>query len=254
MLLSGLRRLRQRRLRAEKAAVERAAAEKAAAEWAAKAAAERAAAERAAAEKAAAEKAAAEKAAARKVEAEKAAAGLKRTHKIHLPQGDNVVDAAVVKDKAFESLAASIARLETAAESCPPSPRSPSAAPEGFAAPRDSFLSHSFLSRVLDAILTRDDASRPRDPRTVPCARLYLSSVFDIIDMEHSGEIKVRTFLKATTQVPKVARLLDKGSNVLEEDGEAAQDLIGKAFAELNKDRAKRVTKEEFIRYFLWER
>jgi len=82
----------------------------------------------------------------------------------------------------------------------------------------------------------------------------YLSSVFDIIDMEHSGEIKVRTFLKATTQVPKVARLLDKGSNVLEEDGEAAQDLIGKAFAELNKDRAKRVTKEEFIRYFLWER
>ena len=82
----------------------------------------------------------------------------------------------------------------------------------------------------------------------------YLSAVFDIVDMDQTGEIKVRTFLKATTRVPKIAQLLDRGSNVMEEDGEAAQDLVGKAFAELDRDKKKMVTKEEFIRYFLWQR
>jgi hypothetical protein len=80
------------------------------------------------------------------------------------------------------------------------------------------------------------------------------NSVFEIVDMDEKGKIKIRTFMKALGQVPKIGKLLDKGATVTVADGDAAQGLMGNVFARLEKDRKREVTKQEFVQYFLWER
>ena len=68
--------------------------------------------------------------------------------------------------------------------------------------------------------------------------------------MDDKGKIKIRTFMKALGQVPKIGKLLDKGTVA---DGEA-QGLMGDVFAKLEKDRKREVTKQEFVEYFIWVR
>ena len=82
----------------------------------------------------------------------------------------------------------------------------------------------------------------------------YLSGVFDIVDMDKRGVIKLKTFLKAVKRVPKIDALLKKGRN---KDGrfagDAAEARRAFVFAALERDRKREVTKEQFIRYFVWE-
>ena len=82
----------------------------------------------------------------------------------------------------------------------------------------------------------------------------YLSCVFDIVDMDKRGVIKLKTFLKAVKRVPKIDALLKKGRN---KDGrfagDAAEARRAFVFAALERDRKREVTKEQFIRYFVWE-
>jgi hypothetical protein len=78
--------------------------------------------------------------------------------------------------------------------------------------------------------------------------------VFDIVDMDKRGVIKLKTFLKAVKRVPKIDALLKKGRN---KDGrfagDAAEARRAFVFAALERDRKREVTKEQFIRYFVWE-
>ena len=82
----------------------------------------------------------------------------------------------------------------------------------------------------------------------------YLSGVFDIVDMDKRGVIKLKTFLKAVKRVPKIDALLKKGRN---KDGrfagDAAEARRAFVFAALERDRKREVTKEQFIRYFVLE-
>jgi hypothetical protein len=80
-----------------------------------------------------------------------------------------------------------------------------------------------------------------------------LEKVFDIVDIEQTGRMKLRTFMKALGQVPKIGGLLDKGAQVREEDGEGAQHLMGAVFAHLETDRKREVSRDEFVEYFQWE-
>ena len=82
----------------------------------------------------------------------------------------------------------------------------------------------------------------------------YLSGVFDIVDMDKRGVIKLKTFLKAVKRVPKIDALLKRGRN---KDGrfagDAAEARRARVFAALERDKKREVTKEQFIRYFVWE-
>ena len=97
----------------------------------------------------------------------------------------------------------------------------------------------------------------PESPRADPAEPYsvrvkYLARVFDVIDVDGEGKIKVKTFIKALERVEKIGQLLEKGANVVEEG--ARRELTARTHAALEKDKNRVVTKEEFIRYFLWER
>ena len=97
----------------------------------------------------------------------------------------------------------------------------------------------------------------PESPRADPAEPYsvrvkYLARVFDVVDVDGEGKIKVKTFIKALERVEKIGQLLEKGANVVEEG--ARRELTARTHAALEKDKNRVVTKEEFIRYFLWER
>jgi hypothetical protein len=93
---------------------------------------------------------------------------------------------------------------------------------------------------------------RPAEPYLIRVK--YLSGVFDIVDMDKRGVIKLKTFLKAVKRVPKIDALLKKGRNSdARFAGDAAEARRARVFAALERDKAREVTKEQFIRYFVWE-
>ena len=100
---------------------------------------------------------------------------------------------------------------------------------------------------------------RRRDPNPTPAEPYlirvkYLSGVFDIVDMDKRGVIKLKTFLKAVKHVPKIDALLKKGRNSdARFAGNAAEARRARVFAALERDKAREVSKEQFIRYFVWE-
>ena len=100
---------------------------------------------------------------------------------------------------------------------------------------------------------------RRRDPNPTPAEPYlirvkYLSGVFDIVDMDKRGVIKLKTFLKAVKHVPKIDALLKKGRNSdARFAGDAAEARRARVFAALERDKAREVSKEQFIRYFVWE-
>ena len=70
------------------------------------------------------------------------------------------------------------------------------------------------------------------------------------MDVDEKGKIKIRTFMKALGQVPKIGKLLDRGTCVSDAD----DGLMGNVFAKLEQDRKREVTRDEFLEYFIWER
>ena len=99
----------------------------------------------------------------------------------------------------------------------------------------------------------RDLNSKPAEPYLIRVK--YLSGVFDIVDMDKRGVIKLKTFLKAVKRVPKIDALLKKGRNKGDARfaGDAAEARRARVFAALERDKAREVSKEQFIRYFVWE-
>ena len=76
--------------------------------------------------------------------------------------------------------------------------------------------------------------------------------MFDIVDMDKRGVIKLKTFLKAVKHVPKIDALLKKGRNSdARFAGDAAEARRARVFAALERDKAREVSKEQFIRYFV---
>ena len=98
----------------------------------------------------------------------------------------------------------------------------------------------------------RDSNNKPAEPYLIRVK--YLSGVFDIVDMDKRGVIKLKTFLKAVKHVPKIDALLKKGRNSdARFAGDAAEARRARVFAALERDKAREVSKEQFIRYFVWE-
>ena len=89
---------------------------------------------------------------------------------------------------------------------------------------------------------------RRRDPNPTPAEPYlirvkYLSGVFDIVDMDKRGVIKLKTFLKAVKHVPKIDALLKKGRN---SDARFAGDAAeARARARLCRARARQGARSE---------
>ncbi|MDB9924634.1 hypothetical protein OAD67_00080 [bacterium] len=96
------------------------------------------------------------------------------------------------------------------------------------------------------------DSSPVREPYLIRVK--YLSGVFDIVDVDGTGKMKIKTFLKALKKVPKVDALMKKGKNAGSLfNSDEADERTASAFDAFERDKNKIVDKEEFITYFLFD-
>jgi hypothetical protein len=88
--------------------------------------------------------------------------------------------------------------------------------------------------------------------RTYLVKEKYLGKVYDIVNVDDCGGIEIRAFMTALGDDDRVSKLLERGAVAAEgENAESARAAMAKAFAKLEKDSRKVVTKQEFVRYFV---
>ena len=88
--------------------------------------------------------------------------------------------------------------------------------------------------------------------RTYLVKEKYLGKVYDIVNVDDRGGIEIRAFMTALGDDDRVSKLLERGAVAAEgENAESARAAMAKAFAKLEKDSRKVVTKQEFVRYFV---